>query len=133
MSVTHSIRSASFSGPGESLGGTSTAVVGGGATNISEAIAAGASNLAITASYDVSAMKSLFILATTVDLTVAVVSADSPNPSLSLLAGQAITWLATSGEDNPFGATDVTGLLVTNADGSTAGQLDVRVISDVTP
>lgn len=132
MSFTHRIRTASFSGPGESLGGATTSVEGGGAVNISEAIGAGATNLAVSAAFDVSAMKSLYVIAT-IDLTVAAVSADSPNPSLALLAGQPVTWLATSGEDNPLGTTDVTGLLVTNPDASVAGQLDVRAIVDVTP
>lgn len=132
MSFTHRIRAATFTGPGESLGGASTTVEGGGAPGVSETIPAGATSLALTAAFDVSAMKSLYMIAS-IDMTVDVVSAASPNPSFDLLAGQPVSWLASSGESNPFGASDVTGFLVTNPDASVAGLLDIRAIVDVTP
>jgi hypothetical protein len=129
---THRIRAATFSGAGESLGGATSTIAGSTEVKVSESIAAGASNAAVTLALDVSAMKDAWLLADG-DLTVGVVSADSPNPEIELKANVPFYWIAASGDANPFGVSDVTGLLVTNTDGSVAVQLDVRALVDATP
>src|SRR5689334_5323474 len=133
MSFTHRIRAASFSGPGESLGGASTTVVGDVAgTPVSVVIPAGSTNYSVLAAFDGSAMKSLYMIASG-DLTIDVVSAVSPNPVIELLANRPFYWIQAERESNPFGASDVTGFLVDNADPSVDVTLEIRSLADGTP
>lgn len=80
--------------------------------NLDVTVPALSTNYVMAATIDVSQMKSLYLYSS-VDLTLETNSGSSPAATVSLLAGKAKIWAHDSGETNPFGSTDVTGLFAT--------------------
>jgi hypothetical protein len=79
---------------------------------------------------DVSQMKSMYLYS---DRAVTLETNDgtTPGATVALAAGVPRIWSSTSGETNPFGATDVTALYVTNASGA-AANIKIRIGVDPT-
>lgn len=80
--------------------------------NIQESITAGTDTL-ISVAIDVSALVSLY-LKSDVAATIEVNSGGSPTKTITLAADEPYVW-PMGGQTNPLGASDVTGLYVTNA------------------
>ena len=139
-SFTYRIRSAVFSSlEGGSLGGALATITGDVEVKATPEIPAAASDYEVDFAVILTRLKALYILST-LDLTVKTNNA-SPDDTIDLKAGVpfyayratvSTPWTVSNGGSAPLTA-DVTKLLVTNADGSTAAQLDVRALEDGTP
>jgi hypothetical protein len=99
-----------------------------GEQNATIALASSSTNVAVTLTLDVSAMGSLYLLASAA-MTVKTNSTGSPDNTLTLAADTPLCWYAGCGIANPL-TTDVTVLYVTCADG---GTLEIRALQDITP
>jgi len=117
-----------------SISSTTETVTASGEANISETIAANATNLQINLAIDVSALKSIFMLASTnMSIYTNDVSGGSPDHTINLIAGRPLIWTNNSYFASPFAgdASDVTNIRVTN--GSVEGTLQICVVQDATP
>lgn len=126
MSISHNLTYAWAQGS-NSLSKTKSST-GGAEANISESISANQTDLLIAYVLDVSQLKSIFMLATA-DMTLETNSSSVPGTTIALKANEPYMWHSNSPQANPFGATDVTALYVTN---TTAGDLDIRALVDPT-
>lgn len=99
-------------------------------TELSESVATASTDTLISVSIDVSAVKA-FYLVSSAAITVETNSGSAADDTLSLVAGQPYVW-HTGSYDTFLLGTDVTGLYITNASGSTAA-IELRVIQDATP
>jgi hypothetical protein len=99
-------------------------------TELSESVATASTDTLIAVSIDVSAVKA-FYLVSSAAITVETNSGSAADDTLSLVAGQPYVW-HTGSYDTFLLGTDVTGLYITNASGSTAA-IELRVIQDATP
>lgn len=98
---------------------------------LDEDVAANATNVQHTLAIDVSALKSLMMIATTA-MTLKTNNSVTPADTISLLANQVFRWTTNSGTPNPFASgTDVTSVFVTN--GAAAGALRIFALYDATP
>lgn len=97
-------------------------------SNISETIAASASDALVAWACDVSQLKGLFMVASG-NMTVETNSGSSPGDTITLLAGVPLWWsTGLTGATNPL-TTDVTALYITSTPG---GLLTIRKIEDPT-
>lgn len=96
--------------------------------NISESIDASQTDKLIACVIDVSQLKSIYMLAS-VAMTLETNDGTTPGTTIALDANEPYVWHSDSPQANPFGATDVTALYVTN---TTAGDLDIRALIDPT-
>jgi hypothetical protein len=124
----------SFKSGGQSVSTTTEVVTSSGEANISETIAMNADNVVINMAIDVSALKSIFLLA---EKNMTLATNDdldgSPDHTIVLVAGQALRWTVNSSNASPFAdsATDVVDIRVTN--GAVAGNLQIWTLQDATP
>lgn len=110
MAFTHT-QSRNFSS-GSATDTSSKSYTGSLEINIDETIAAGTDTL-IPVGIDVSALQSLY-MKSDVACTVEVNSGSSPTKTISLAADEPYCW-PMGGNTSPLGASDVTGLYITNA------------------
>jgi hypothetical protein len=127
MAFSHTL-TRSFSS-GSSTVSSSKTYTAGAEVNIDEALSASATDFAVAAAIDVSALQSLFLYCD-VACTIEVNSTSSPTATIVLPAGEAYLW-PNGSATNPLGGTDVTTLYCTI--GSTAGTLQMRALVDPTP
>jgi hypothetical protein len=97
---------------------------------IDESVANGATDFAIAAAIDVSAVKAFYLLSDQA-VTIETNSGSAADDTLTLVANRPYEW-DTDSEDAFLLGTDVTSLFVTNASGSTAN-ITLRCGSDATP
>lgn len=124
--ATHTI-TVSWSRAGEAVS-NSVATTASGEVTIDEDIAANQTNFQINCAIDVSALKSLMIVADEA-CTVETNNGTTPDDTLTLLADTPLFWYTGCGHDNPL-TVDVTALYVTN---TTACNLQVYALQDATP
>lgn len=127
MSFSHTITRKVATGTGSTITKTISKTAGLEA-NVSESIPANQTNLQLTYTLDVSAVKSFFMVAD-VAMIVETNSGSSPTNTITLVADQPYEWI--TGDYATFLLTgDVTALFITN---TTAGELEIRCIVDPTP
>ncbi len=111
MSLTHKVKR-SFTSGSEVLEYSET-INTGSAFELDVAIVASSTDIPLACAIDVSEMKTLFLLATQ-DMTLETNDGTTPAATVTLKAGIPVVWTSTSGQTNPFGSTNVTGLYVTS-------------------
>lgn len=107
-----------------------TTVTADGAVIADIAVAADAEDAQADLSIVAAQLKSLYIKSTT-GVTIKTNDAETPDDTITLLAGQALQWDENSPHANPFSA-DVTALYITEND-SADGELTIRSLQDFTP
>jgi hypothetical protein len=105
---------------------------GSGRADVSQLYDAGASDILTNYSVDIGQMKSFYALSTTAMTIIPFSAGDIAQTQIDLPANSPLEWVNTSGQDNPF-EDDVAYLHVSNEDGDTDGQLDIRTLVDATP
>jgi hypothetical protein len=126
MSITHTVRSSWGGTNGAAVSGE-TAISSDSEANMSRAIAANQTNLALDFQFPTGAgrIRSVYLLAS-VAMTIKTNSSGSPQETLVLAAGQPVIWQYGSGATCPFAVTaNITKFYVTN---TTAGTLDARIL-----
>jgi hypothetical protein len=99
--------------------------------NISEPVANGATDLEITFSLDVSALKMLYIVADKA-MTLKTNSSSVPDDTITLVANEPVPWYLGSALTNPITVDITTNIFLTNASGAN-GTLTIYSLSDPTP
>lgn len=130
MAITHTIGTTYRSNNGSVSVPTKT-LTGDGEVVYDGSIAAGASDVEIAIALDVSAMKSLAIVASGA-LTLETNSTSTPGDTIALTSdNKAVIWYDGSQFDNPL-STDVTKIYASNA-GASAVTLKIVALLDITP
>lgn len=111
---------------GESIS-QSVTISDNGELNRNVTVANGATDFPVAATIDVSEIKSLYIHSTQ-NVTIETNSGGSPANTLTVTANKPLVWYVGCGLTNPL-STDVTGLFITNASGSSA-DVKIRIIVD---
>lgn len=127
MSFTHTLTVAIQRSSGAPVSKT-VSKTGGQELNISETIAAAASNALLAFALDVSQLKSCYIVASGA-MTIETNDSGTPDATITLTADEPVVYYAGQGQDNPFGATDVDALYVTSTPG---GLLEIYCLVDPT-
>lgn len=83
--------------------------------NFEVTVPAGTTDMEVDIDIDVSNLKSLFMKATTEDVTLETNDGTTPAETLTLKADQGESWHDQLNTDNPLGSTDVTSVFLTNA------------------
>ena len=126
MSLSH-VWTLSFKRNPESATADTDTITGSSEANVDETLAIG-TNVQVNLAIDVSALKSLYIKASTA-CTIKTNSSGSPDDTLVLTAGQVISWHNLMSADNPL-TVDVTKIYVTNA---AQCALKIYALQDATP
>jgi hypothetical protein len=116
-----------------SVSTTTETVTSSGEANISESIGINADDVQVNLAIDVSALKSIFMLAST-NMTISTNNDHDGafDDQIFLIAGRPLIWTNTSYFDSPFASTvDVAFIRVVN--GGVAGTLQICALQDATP
>lgn len=99
--------------------------------DVEETIGAGAADVLVNISIDISALKAIYIESTQ-DITIETENATTPTDTLNVKKDSPLAWDDKSHFANPFSA-DVTKMFITNGSATEAADVKIKGIYDATP
>lgn len=130
MAHTHIHTQNVSAGGGVIGGGATVTVTGSGRASISESVPTATTNQQLVIAFPITDLKSLVIYSDYA-VTLKINSSGTPDQTISVLAGKALTWYTGGYYANPIDQA-VTAMYVSNSSGSTAA-LEIEALYDGTP